>query len=130
MFQIESAGIKDKLAGGIVITGGGSLLKNLKQLATFITNNDIRIAYPTEFIEGKYSDILNKPQFSTAIGLIMKGESYYTLEQEQDMFDKLNEEVEETEEEIVEEEKPKGDNSKLFNKLKNKMAKLFDEEEN
>lgn len=130
MFQVESAGIKDKLAGGIVITGGGSLLKNLKQLATFITNNDIRIAYPTECIEGKYSDMLNKPQFATAIGLIMKGENHYKLEQEQDMFDKLNEEIEEPEEEIVEEEKPKDNNSKLIDKLKNRMAKLFDEEEN
>jgi len=133
MFQIESAGIKDKLAGGIVITGGGSLLKNLKQLASYISGNDIRIAYPTEYIEGAFSDIINKPQYSTAIGLIMKGFDFNTQELEKSTYDKLNEEeeeiVEEVEEVVVEQKEPQN-NTKLIDKLKNKMAKLFDEEEN
>ncbi|PLX09919.1 MAG: cell division protein FtsA [Marinilabiliales bacterium] len=130
MFQIESAGIKDKLAGGIVITGGGSLLNNLKQLATYITSNDIRIAYPTEYIEGSYSDIINKPQYSTAVGLIMKGFSYNTLEEEKSMYDRLNEEELEEENHKPEDIKESQNNTKLIEKLKNKMAKLFDEEEN
>jgi cell division protein FtsA len=130
MFQIESAGIKDKLAGGIVITGGGSLLKNLKQLASYITGNDIRIAYPTEYIEGDYAEIINKPQYSTAVGLIMKGAACNALEQEKTIFDKLNEEVEEEEDEITTKQKDNQNNNKLIDKFKNRMAKLFDEEEN
>ncbi len=129
MFQIESAGINDKLAGGIVITGGGSLLKNLKQLASYLTGNDIRIAYPTEYIEGEYSASLNKPQYSTAIGLIMKGYAINSIELEKSMFDKLNEEPEK-EEENKETVNENPNNTKLIEKLKNKMAKLFDEEEN
>ncbi len=133
MFQIESAGINDKLAGGIIITGGGSLLKNLKQLASYITGNDIRIAYPNEYIEGKFSNIINKPQYSTAIGLIMKGYAYNTFELENTMYDKLNPTVEKEESEEHNEhikQKETQNNTKLIEKLKNKMAKLFDEEEN
>ncbi|HOZ29669.1 MAG TPA: cell division protein FtsA [Bacteroidales bacterium] len=131
MFQIESAGIREKLSGGIVITGGGSLIKNLKQLASFITNNDIRIAYPTTYIEGKFSDILNNPQYSTAIGLIMKGASFNDLEEDKNSFEKLNQTKTE---EIVPEEKTNNKNSepkgKLFDSFKSKMARLFDEDEN
>lgn len=133
MFQIESSGIKGSLPGGIVITGGGSLLKNLKQLASFITNNDVRIAYPTEYIDGKFSDIINKPQYSTAIGLIMKGYAFDSQKIEEDSFKKLNEEVKEPE---IVEEKPKNvkeqhnnNNKKLFDKFKNSVAKLFEDEE-
>lgn len=136
MFQIESAGIKDKLSGGIVITGGGSLLTNLKQLAAFITSNDIRIALPTEYIEGPYSDIINKPQFSTAVGLIMTGDAYNNLEIEKSIYDNLNknhntEELEvQIEAEKKEIKKDNTQNTKLLEKLKSRMAKLFDEEEN
>jgi cell division protein FtsA len=131
MFQIESAGIREKLSGGIVITGGGSLIKNLKQLASYITNNDIRIAYPSTYIEGQFSDILNNPQYSTAIGLIMKGFDFTDNETEKSTFEKLN--IEEPKEK-PEEEKTNNKNSepkgKLFDNFKTKMARLFDEDEN
>jgi cell division protein FtsA len=136
MFQIESAGIKDKLSGGIVVTGGGSLLTNLKQLAAYITGNDIRIALPTEYIEGPYSDIINKPQFSTAVGLIMTGDAFNNLELEKSIYDNLNkskaeEEAEsQIESEHKEHKKDNQQNTKLLEKLKSRMAKLFDEDEN
>lgn len=137
MFQIESAGIREKLSGGIVITGGGSLMRNLKQLAAYITNNDIRIAYPIGYIDGQYADLLNKPQYSTAIGLIMKGSSFNTKTEEINAFTKLNEEKEEEKVVVVEknkkQEKQKAkdseSNGKLIDKLKSKMARLFDEDE-
>ena len=133
MFQIESAGIKNKLVGGIVITGGGSLLNNLKQLTSYITNNDVRIAYPTEYIEGEYSDIINKPQFSTAIGLIMKGDSFKQLEIEKRLFNKIKEKEEEENDKLEEQEKTqdeKKSKEKLLHKFKKRMSELFDEDEN
>jgi len=139
MFQIESAGIKGKLAGGIVITGGGSLMKNLKQLAAFITNNDIRIAYPTGYIEGNFSDYMNKPQYSTAIGLIMKGCDYNELLEEESAFEKLNEpipvpepvvETKESKKAEKQKNKDSDSNGKLMDKFKLRMSKLFDEDEN
>jgi cell division protein FtsA len=144
MFQIESAGIREKLTGGIVITGGGSLMKNLKQLAAYITNNDIRIAYPTGYITGEFSDLLNKPQYSTAIGLIIKGCDFdNAILAEKSAFDKLNEEIIIADQkEIIVEKAPEPDkkqkhkqkdpdsNGKLIDKLKLRMSKLFDEDEN
>ena len=39
---------KKKLIAGIVLTGGGSQLKHLKQLVEYITGMDTRIGYPNE----------------------------------------------------------------------------------
>ncbi|MDD2385327.1 MAG: cell division protein FtsA [Bacteroidales bacterium] len=133
MFQIETSGIKDKLAGGIVITGGGALLTNLKQLASYLTGNDIRIAYPTEYIEGAYSDIINKPQFSTAIGLIMKGDAYNKLEIEKSIYQKINDEKKELEESSSDKKKKKKEgrqNNGGKDSFKSILARFFDEDEN
>jgi cell division protein FtsA len=134
MFQIENVESKEKLPGGIVITGGGSLLRNLKQLATFITNNDVRIAYPTEYIEGPFSDIMNKPQYSTAIGLIMKGDTLNHIEAEKNAFEKINQKPKE--EEVIEEHQSEEENDnkghksgRFFDKFKSSVAKLFEEED-
>ena len=74
-FQLETV-FPDTVPAGIVITGGGSLVANLNQLASFIMKNNIRLAYPTTNIEGKQSETLRKPQYSTVVGLIMKGYKY------------------------------------------------------
>ena len=37
---------KKKLIGGIVLTGGGSQLKHLKQLVEYVTGMDTRIGFP------------------------------------------------------------------------------------
>jgi len=44
---------KKKLIAGIVLTGGGSQLKHLKQLVEYITGMDTRIGYPNEHLAGK-----------------------------------------------------------------------------
>ena len=43
---------KKKLIAGIVLTGGGSQLKHLKQLVEYITGMDTRIGYPGEHLAG------------------------------------------------------------------------------
>ena len=43
---------KKKLIAGIVLTGGGSQLKHLKQLVEYITGMDTRIGYPNEHLAG------------------------------------------------------------------------------
>lgn len=71
-FQIEVI-FPDAIPAGIVMTGGGSLMANLNQLASFILKNSIRMAYPVANIEGRFANSLGKPQYSTVTGLIMKG---------------------------------------------------------
>src|SRR5690606_39657097 len=44
--EIISSGFENRLAGGIVITGGGAQLHNLKQLVEYMTGMDSRVGYP------------------------------------------------------------------------------------
>jgi len=74
-FQIETV-YADNVPAGIVITGGGSLVANLSQLASFIMKNSIRLACPTSNIAGANADSLKRPQYSTVVGLVMKGYDY------------------------------------------------------
>ncbi len=63
---------KKKLIAGIVITGGGSQLKHLKQVVEYITGMDTRIGYPNEHLAGNSSDEIASPLYATAVGLLME----------------------------------------------------------
>lgn len=74
MFEIENSGCQEKLSAGLVITGGGSLLKNLPQLIRFKTGYDVRIGYPNQYLVPGVPKNFNQPMFATSIGLAMEGE--------------------------------------------------------
>ena len=85
---------------GIVLTGGGSLIRNLKQLVAYVTGKETRIGYPNEHLGPDSKDIVVSPMYSTGVGLVLKGFEY--LEQYPDKYSELaktvknNEEVKET----------------------------------
>lgn len=62
---------KKKLIAGIVLTGGGSQLKHLKQLVEYITGMDTRIGYPNEHLAGDSDEEVASPLYATAVGLLM-----------------------------------------------------------
>ena len=62
---------KKKLIAGIVLTGGGSELKHIKQLVEYITGMDTRIGFPNEHLAGNSSEDLSSPIYATAVGLVM-----------------------------------------------------------
>ena len=62
---------KKKLIAGIVLTGGGSQLKHLKQLVEYITGMDTRIGYPNEHLAGNSDAATASPMYATAVGLLM-----------------------------------------------------------
>ncbi|TVZ07604.1 cell division protein FtsA [Cellulophaga sp. RHA_52] len=62
---------KKKLIGGIVLTGGGSQLKHLKQLVEYITGMDTRIGYPNEHLAGDSTQDIASPLYATGVGLLM-----------------------------------------------------------
>ncbi len=72
---------KKKLIGGVVITGGGSQLKHLKQLVEYITGMDTRIGYPSEHLAGDTENNETSPILSTAVGLLMNA-----LDQQNDIY--------------------------------------------
>ncbi len=69
---------KKKLIAGIVLTGGGSELKHIKQLVEYITGMDTRIGYPNEHLAGNSNVDISSPLFATAVGLVMKSISNNT----------------------------------------------------
>ncbi len=88
--EIKSSGYENKLMTGIVLTGGGSLIKNLKQLVAYITGKETRIGYPNEHLGPESKDIVVSPIYSTGVGLALKGYEY--LGQYPEQFEMLQEE--------------------------------------
>lgn len=78
-YEIKSSGYEKKLIAGIVITGGGALLKHLTQLVEYVTGLDCRVGYPNEhlakneLLPKNIYDELKSPLFATGIGLLIKG---------------------------------------------------------
>jgi cell division protein FtsA len=75
-FEIQNSGYADKLAAGVVITGGGAMLKHLPQLMKFKTAMDVRIGLPNEHLAGIARNEINQPMYATSVGLIMRGFDY------------------------------------------------------
>ncbi len=101
---------KKTLIAGIVLTGGGSELKHLKQLVEYITGMDTRIGRPNEHLAGESSEEMKSPLYATAVGLLMNAlEKNEKIEDITEIVsDKTEEEALETiNEEILENEKPK-----------------------
>jgi cell division protein FtsA len=72
--EIKMYGHEDprkKLIAGIVLTGGGSQLKHIKQLVEYITGMDTRIGYPNEHLAGNSNEEISSPLYATAVGLVM-----------------------------------------------------------
>ena len=69
--EILNSGMSEKLSAGIVITGGGSQLLNLKQQVKYITGLDVRKGFPNSYLTN--SDIVNLeyPKYSTSVGLLL-----------------------------------------------------------
>jgi cell division protein FtsA len=67
--EIRSAGFKNKIKAGIVLTGGGSLLKGCTELAEEVFGLPARIGVPQELGSGLSNEI-ESPEFATVAGLI------------------------------------------------------------
>ena len=73
LFEIENSDCIEKLSAGIVLTGGGSLLRYLPQLVNYRSGMDVRIGYPNALIASDTLKEINQPMYSTSIGLLLKG---------------------------------------------------------
>ncbi len=71
--EIRKSGFDKKLIGGIVLTGGGSMLKHMDLLAEFVTGIQTRVGHPIEHLAHGYPQQLSSPIYSTGIGLLIHG---------------------------------------------------------
>jgi cell division protein FtsA len=81
--EIKASGYENKLMTGVVLTGGGSLIKNLKQLVAYVTGKETRIGYPNEHLGPESKDVVVSPMYSTGVGLVLKGFEYMQQHPEQ-----------------------------------------------
>ena len=72
-FEIKCSGFANKLIGGIVLTGGGSQLRHIKQLVEYTTGLDARVGFPTEHLARGFTEEVKHPMYATSIGLLLKG---------------------------------------------------------
>ena len=72
LFEMEKSGIKEKLHAGMVITGGGALLKNLSQLIKSRLGMNARVGYPEGIFNKNKEYPIYYPLFSSSIGLMMR----------------------------------------------------------
>lgn len=97
VWEIRRSGFENKLIGGIVLTGGGSLLNHIDKLTEYHTGLSCRVGIPIEHLAHGYAEQLSSPIFSTAIGLLLKGiqdvEDGKIQIQEEESYDENQEEV-------------------------------------
>lgn len=130
VYEIENSGYMDKLSAGIVITGGGAMLKNLNQLVKFKTGMDVRIGFPSECLAADTPDEVNQPMYSTSIGLLQKGMEVYQERKEHATVETLEGDEEEDPGDLREERKPGKSRlrrGKILENLKNTLSDIFDE---
>jgi len=105
--QIKISGYENKLMTGIVLTGGGSQIRNLKQLVAYVTGKETRIGLPNEHLGAESFDKVVSPMYATGVGLVLKGFEY--AKQHPDKISipvKVGDEVEEGVDEEVSDEEP------------------------
>ncbi|MFK7900338.1 MAG: cell division protein FtsA [Cyclobacteriaceae bacterium] len=71
--EIVRSGYENKLAGGLVITGGGSQLKHVRELFEYMTGIDARVGFPNEHLGKSRFDGIKSPSYATGIGLVLSG---------------------------------------------------------
>lgn len=75
-FEIKNSGYEKKMIAGIVLTGGGAMLKHLRQLVEYMTGMDTRIGYPNEHL-AKGAEDISSPIYATSVGLVIKGLEHF-----------------------------------------------------
>mgnify|MGYP003288671055 CR=1 FL=1 len=76
-FEIQKVNSEHKLIAGIVLTGGGAMMKHIRQLAEFKTGLEVRLGYPNEYLANETAEDLASPLYSTGIGLVIEGIAKY-----------------------------------------------------
>jgi cell division protein FtsA len=89
--EVMKAGAGDMLSGGVVITGGATLLEGMPELAEFVFEMPVKRGVPLEI--GGLRDVVNSPKYATGVGLLKYGaqnlqKSKFTI-REKNIYDKV-----------------------------------------
>jgi cell division protein FtsA len=69
--EVMKSGYQEILSGGVVITGGSTLLEGMPELAEFVFEMPVKRGVPQNI--GGLRDVVNSPKFATGVGLLKYG---------------------------------------------------------
>ena len=75
-YEIQLSGFERQLIAGVVLTGGGAQLNNIKEFAELVIGIDTRLGIPDEHLDTQGSigfEDLSHPMYATGIGLVIYG---------------------------------------------------------
>ena len=75
--EIRRCGYEHSISAGLVLTGGGSILEGVPEIAEQIFDLPVRRASPAGL--GGLADALASPQYSTAIGVVLYGAKHRSV---------------------------------------------------
>ncbi len=70
--EIKRSGYSRHLSAGIVLTGGGALLKGMPELVEYVLGVPSKIGIPQTF-DGGFAREVENPMYATAVGLVQYG---------------------------------------------------------
>lgn len=111
-FEIQKVNSEHKLIAGIVLTGGGALMKHIRQLAEFKTGLEVRLGYPNEYLANETSEDLASPLYSTGVGLVIEGIAKYENDKLRGRINYVDSNIDIVEEEVVESEEDEKEDEK------------------
>ncbi|MBZ0242423.1 MAG: cell division protein FtsA, partial [Bacteroidales bacterium] len=121
-YEIKNSGFERRLIAGIVLTGGGAMMKHIDQLAAFVTGMDVRIGYPNEHLAKGTDEELASPMYATGIGLVIEGIDRHDNEEEVERLKSSSDPIPTKQSKTKETMEKKGAN------YLDKIKKLFDRE--
>jgi cell division protein FtsA len=89
--ELVVSGYYKKLAGGIVLTGGGSQLQGATQLFEYLTGLDTRIGYPNEHLGKCRVEEIKSPMYATSVGLVLAG--FKSFDDREDLYKQRREDM-------------------------------------
>jgi cell division protein FtsA len=69
--EVVRSGFEDRIAAGVVLTGGCSILEGMPELAEQVFNLPVRRGVPKGV--GGLVDVVKSPMYATAVGLVLAG---------------------------------------------------------
>ncbi len=73
--EIVKSGFEERLAAGVVLTGGTALIQGISEMAEQIFNMPVRVGSPVRV--GGLTDIVSNPMYATGVGLVLYGYRYH-----------------------------------------------------
>lgn len=82
--EIQRSGYLRHLSAGVVLTGGGSLLRGSAELAQEVLGMPVKIGIPSGFSGGALAPEVESPIYSTGVGLVLRSLDISRLKREEE----------------------------------------------